>query len=132
MATFNSAEEAVEYFKKDRFATDNGMILEELTEEHSLCSVMLGEGHKNANGGIMGGVMFTLADLAFASLSNNIHMPTVAQQVSINYLSAPKGEKLYARAVCKKNGGRTIVINVDVTDDTGRDVAQFIGSGFKL
>ena len=50
----------------------------------------------------------------------------------MNYLGAPKGEKLFARAVCKKDGSRTLVINVDVTDDTGRDIAQFIGSGFKL
>ena len=48
------------------------------------------------------------------------------------YLNAPKGTKLYARATCRKNGRQTIVINVDVTDDTGRDIAQFIGSGFKL
>ena len=59
-------------------------------------------------------------------------MPTVAQQVSINYLGAPKGNKLIARAICKKNGKSTTIINVDVTDDTGRDIAQFIGSGFKL
>ena len=132
MSTFGSIEEAREYFKGDRFASGAGMNLDELTAESSLCSMTLDESHKNANGGIMGGVMFTLADLAFAALSNNIHMPTVAQQVSINYLNAPKGTKLYARAACRKNGRQTIVINVDVTDDTGRDIAQFIGSGFKL
>lgn len=132
MGTFRTVEEAREYFKGDRFATLNGMQLDELTEEMSVCSMTLGEGHKNANGGIMGGVMFTLADLAFASLANQIHRPTVAQQVSINYLSAPKGERLIAKAICKKNGRSTLVINVDVTDDTGREVAQFIGSGFKL
>ena len=132
MATFKTVEEAREYFKGDRFATGAGMSLDELTQESSLCSVTLDESHKNANGGIMGGVMFTLADLAFAALANNIHMPTVAQQVNINYLSAPKGSRLFARAVCRKNGSRTVVINVDVTDDTGRDIAQFTGNGFKL
>ncbi|MCR5837728.1 MAG: PaaI family thioesterase [Lachnospiraceae bacterium] len=132
MGTFNNIEEAKEYFKKDRFATDNGSVLEELSEEHSLCSMVLNDSHKNANGGIMGGVIFTLADFAFATLSNNIHMPTVAQQVSINYLGAPKGSKLFARAYCKKKGRSTTIINVDVTDDTGRDVAQFVGSGFLL
>ena len=132
MGTFNNIEEAKEYFKKDRFATNNGMVLDELSEKESVCSMTLDDSHKNANGGIMGGVIFTLADFAFAALSNNIHMPTVAQQVSINYLGAPKGNRLIARAVCKKQGRRTTIINVDVTDDTGRDVAQFIGSGFLL
>ncbi|MBQ8946710.1 MAG: PaaI family thioesterase [Lachnospiraceae bacterium] len=132
MGRFNNTEEAAEYFKGDRFATSNGMRLEELTEEYSLCSCELGDIHRNANGGIMGGVSFTLADFAFAILANNLHMPTVAQQVSINYLSAPKGKTLYAKATCKKDGSRTMVIIVDVTDDTGRDIAQFVGTGFKL
>lgn len=132
MATFSGTEEAAKYFEGDKYAMITGVKLEELTDDHSLASLVLSDIHRNANGGIMGGVMFTLADFAFAVLSNNIHMPTVAQQVSVNYLGAPKGEKLFARAVCKKDGSRTLVINVDVTDDTGRDIAQFIGSGFKL
>ena len=132
MATFSGTEEAAKYFEGDKYAMITGVKLEELTDDHSLASLVLSDIHRTANGGIMGGVMFTLADFAFAVLSNNIHMPTVAQQVSVNYLGAPKGEKLFARAVCKKDGSRTLVINVDVTDDTGRDIAQFIGSGFKL
>ena len=132
MATFSSITEAKEYFANDRFATENGMVLDELTEEYAVTSLTLNSSHKNANGGIMGGVTFTLADFAFAALSNNLHMPTVAQQVSINYLGAPKGEKLIARAVIKKSGRSSTIINVDVTDDTGRDIAQFIGTGFRL
>jgi len=132
METFENTEKAREYFKGDRFATENGMLLDELDGEHSLCSLVLGEGHKNANGGIMGGVIFTLADLAFAAIVNNLHMPTVAQQVSINYLSAPKGKVLYAKSHIIKNGKSTCVINVDVYDDAGRDVAVFTGTGFKL
>ena len=132
MGTFTSIEEAREHFKKDRFASGTGMQLDELTDEYSVCSVVLNENHQNAYGGIMGGAIFTLADLAFAALSNNIHQPTVAQQVSINYLSSVKGTKLVAKAYIKKNGRTTCTINVDVTDDTGRDIAQFIGSGYKL
>jgi acyl-CoA thioesterase len=80
----------------------------------------------------MGGVIFTLGDFAFAVMSNHLHRPTVGQQVSINYLNAPKGEKLIAKAFIKKNGRTSSIINVDISDDTGRAVAQFIGVGFKL
>ena len=132
MSTFNSIEEAREFFKGDKFATNLGVSLEKLDEDSCECSLELNDGHKNAVGGVMGGVMFTLADFAFAVLSNNLHSPTVAQQVSVNYLSAPKGNKLIARAVCKKNGRSSSIINVDVVDDTGRDIVQFIGTGFKL
>jgi acyl-CoA thioesterase len=132
MSTFNSIEEAREFFKGDKFATNLGVSLEKLDEDSCECSLELNDGHKNAVGGVMGGVMFTLADFAFAVLSNNLHSPTVAQQVSVNYLSAPKGNRLIARAVCKKNGRSSSIINVDVRDDTGRDIVQFIGTGFKL
>ena len=80
----------------------------------------------------MGGVIFTLADFALAITSNNIHHLSVAQQVSVNYLNAPKGERLIAKAKAKKNGRTTTIINVDVVDDTGRDVMQFTGTAFKL
>ena len=80
----------------------------------------------------MGGAIFTLADYAFAVLSNHLHKPTVGQQVNINYLSSSKGNKLFAHAKCRKNGRTTSVINVDINNELGKDIAQFIGTGFKL
>ncbi len=132
MGTFATLEEAQEHFKNDKFATNAGMIVDEIGEDSSTCSVILSDDHKNAYGGIMGGVIFTLADLAFAVCANNIHKLSVAQNVSINYLSAPKGTKLIAKAKCIKSGKTTSVINVFVSDDTGRDVALFTGTAFKL
>ncbi|MBS7258719.1 MULTISPECIES: PaaI family thioesterase [Methanobrevibacter] len=132
MANFNSLEEAREFFYKDKFAVETGVTLDELTEDKAICSLEITDIHKNAYGGVMGGVIFTLSDFAFAVLSNQLHQPTVAQQVSINYLSAPKGNKLTAEAYCRKNGRTSSIIIVDVSDDVGRDVAQFVGTGFKL
>ena len=111
MANFDDIEIAREFFYKDKFAVDTGVTLDELSEDHAICSLVVTDNHRNAYGGVMGGVIFTLADFAFAVLSNQIHQLTVAQQVDIHYLS---------------------IVNVDISDDTGRDVAQFIGTGFKL
>ncbi|HAB93486.1 MAG TPA: phenylacetic acid degradation protein [Lachnospiraceae bacterium] len=132
MGTFKTLEEVREHFRNDRFATENGMEVDEFGENYCRCSVRLTERHKNAYGGVMGGVIFTLADFALAVVANNIHCLSVAQQVSINYLSAPKGTVLYADAECIKNGRTTSTIQVKVSDDTGRDVALFVGSVFKL
>ena len=132
MGTFNSLEEARAHFVNDRFATENGMTLDELGEGTCLCSVILTDRHKNAYGGVMGGVIFTLADFAFAVCCNNDHQLTVALNVDINFLSAPKGAKLFARARRVKSGRTTGVYQVDVTDDTGRQVALFTGTGYKL
>ena len=132
MANFESIEEAREFFYKDKFAVNTGVTLDSLTGDEAICSLELTDEHRNAYGGVMGGVIFTLADFAFAVLSNQIHQLTVAQQVSINYLSAPKGDKLIAEAYCRKNGKTSSIVIVNVSDDIGRDVAQFVGTGFKL
>ena len=132
MGTFASLEEAREHFKNDRFATNAGMVIDAMGDDWSECSVVLTDDHKNAYGGVMGGAIFTLADLAFAVCANQIHSLSVAQQVSINYLNAPKGAKLIARAECIKNGRTTAILSVKVFDDTGRDIALFTGTAFKL
>ena len=132
MANFDTVESARELFYKDKFAVSTGVTLDELTEDEAICSLKITDDHRNAYGGVMGGVIFTLADFAFAVLSNQIHQLTVAQQVDIHYLSAPKGNKLIAKATCRKSGRTSSIVNVDISDDAGRDVAQFIGTGFKL
>ena len=125
-------EEAREFFSNDRFATDNGVTLEERDDAHAVASLVLSDRHRNAHGGVMGGAIFTLADFAFAALTNDPGRFTVAQQVSVNFLAAPKGDRLVATARWRKDGRSSCVVNVDVVDDDGRDIAQFVGTGFKL
>ena len=132
MGNFKTIEEARAFFSDDRFATGNGMTLEEVDAAHAVCSLVLSDRHLNAHGGVMGGAIFTLADFAFAVLTNDRERRTVAQQVSVNYLAAPKGGRLVATARYRKDGRSSCVVNVDVVDDTGRDIAQFVGTGFKL
>lgn len=132
LATFESIDEAREFFKGDKFATNIGVKLDELEEDSCVCSLELCDDFKNAYGAVMGGAIFTLGDFAFAVLSNQLHRPTVGLQVSINYLSGSKGEKLIAKVTVRKDGRTTSVLNVDITDDTGRDIAQFVGTGYKM
>ncbi|MBR0504394.1 MAG: PaaI family thioesterase [Kiritimatiellae bacterium] len=132
MGNFKTIDEARAYFSGDRFATENGMTLEERDESHAVTSLALGARHRNALGGVMGGAIFTLADFAFAALTNDRERVAVAQQVSVNFLAAAKGDRLIATARYKKDGRASCVVNVDVVDDTGREIAQFVGTGFKL
>ena len=132
MGNFKTIDEARAYFSGDRFATENGMTLEECDENHAVTSLTLGARHRNALGGVMGGAIFTLADFAFAALTNDRERAAVAQQVGVNFLAAAKGDRLIATARYKKDGRASCVVNVDVVDDTGREIAQFVGTGFKL
>ena len=61
-----------------------------------------------------------------------LHKPSVAAQVSINYLSAAKGTRLFASSKCIKTGRSTTVASVDVYDELGTKVALFTGTAFKL
>ena len=106
--------------------------MDELEDDSCVCSLELCDDFRNAYGAVMGGAIFTLGDFAFAVLSNQLHRPTVGLQVSINYLSGAKGEKLIAEATCRKSGRTSSIVIVNVSDDVGRDVAQFVGTGFKL
>ena len=133
MGFFKDAEDARErFFKEDLFAADNGMRIDYLDEDTCTCSMELEPRHCNAAGTVMGGVIFTLADLAFAVSANHLHSLTVTQQVSINYLNPSKGTRLSAKTRVVKNGRASCVIQVDVTDDTGKAVAQYVGVGAKI
>ncbi len=132
MAVFKDLEDARAYFRGDRFAAENGVVLEDLGDGYSVCTLEISPSHRNANGDVMGGAIFTLADFACAAAANNRHRPTVTQQVSINYLNSSRGSRLTARAVCKKDGKSSCVYNVDVADDLGRDIAQVTATCCKL
>ena len=132
MATFQSLEEAKAFFVKDRFATENNMSLEALTEDGAVCVMELTERHQNAEDHLMGGAILALADFTFAVASNNAHRPSVAQQVSLSFLNASKGKKLISTAFCVKSGRTSCVYRIEVKDDLGKDIAQAMFTGFKL
>ena len=114
MAQFQDIEAARAFFRKDLYATENGIVLDEYTEDGSVCSVELTDHHRNAEGGVMGGVMLTLIDFSFATAACNVHRPTVAQQISMNFLNQPRGTRLTARSSCRKDGKTSCVYQIDV------------------
>lgn len=132
MSTFQSLEEARAFFVKDRFATENFMTLEELTEDGAVCAMEIKERHMNAEGHLMGGAILALADFTFAAACNNAHRPSVAQQVSLNFLNASRGSRLTSTATCVKDGRSSCVYLVSIKDDLGKHIAQATFTGFKL
>ncbi|MBR7180748.1 MAG: PaaI family thioesterase [Kiritimatiellae bacterium] len=132
MKNFDTIEEAKAFFANDKFATENGISVEALDEKCAVAVMTVLPRHKNAVGGVMGGAIFTLADFAFAMLTNDRNRTTVAQQVSINYLAPAKEGRLTATASYIKDGRSSCVVNVDIEDDSGRKIARFTGTGFKL
>ncbi len=122
-------EEIREIFSNDRFAVENGAVIEEIGDHTSKCSLRLDSRHRNAMGGVMGGVYFTLADYAFAVASNLEKMSVVSISSSISFLSAAKGDVLTAEAKCIKDGRKICFYTVDIYDDKGIHAAQVSVTG---
>lgn len=75
-----------------------------------------------------GGMIFALADSAFAVACNTYNKVTVANNCNVAFVSSARvGDVLTAEAVERHRGGRSGTYDVTVTDQTGRLVAVFRG-----
>ena len=119
-------------FENDRFATENGAVIEEIQDGYARCSMALEARHKNAAGSVMGGAIFTLADFAFAVAANWNQPLHVSLSSQITYLSAAKGTKLIAEARRIKDGRSTCYFETEIRDDLGRLVAHVTTNGFTV
>ena len=125
-------EEVRKIFEGDRFATENGAVIEEIGDRSATCSLVITDSHRNAMGAVMGGTYFMLADFAFAVAANWERMGCVSLHSDISFLGAAKGEKLTAKAVCVKDGRSTSCYRVDVTDDLGNLAATVTVTGYHV
>lgn len=125
-------EEVRELFGNDRFATEAcGCRVEEASRGHAVCEFDIAEVHLNAQGNIMGGAIFTLADFALAIACNIGESPTVAVSNCIEYLSTAKGNTLVATCDADKSGRNLGFYTVSVTDDLGTPVAKMTATCFR-
>jgi len=87
----------------------------------------------NGHGLCHGGIIFTLADSAFAFACNSHGEPMVAAGASIEYLApTPAGELLTALATEVSRSARHGVYDVRVTKSSGETVALFRGRSARL
>lgn len=132
MENKKTLEEVRNIFNGDRFATENGAVIEEIGDHTATCSLIITDSHRNAMGAVMGGTYFMLADFAFAVAANWENMGCVSLQSDISFLGTAKGEKLIAKAVCVKNGKKTSFYRIDVTDDLGNLAATVTTTGYHV
>lgn len=119
------------FFAKDRFATDNGAVIEEVGDHYAKCSMQITEKHRNAVGAVMGGVHFTLADFAFAVAANCQNVGVVSLSSNITYLGAVRGNTLIAEAYCVKEGRTTNFYQIDIRDELGNHAAVVTTTGYR-
>ena len=120
-----------EKFAHDLFAAKGlEAVIDEASSGYAKCSMVIQPHHCNALGIPMGGVLFTLADFAFAVAANQNGREVVTQASQITFLTPAKGKRLIAAAHQIKGGKKTCFYQVIVTDETGTETAFVTVNGF--
>lgn len=105
-----------------------GIEIEEARAGYARIRMTLRADMLNGHGIAHGGMIFSLADTAFAYACNGLNLRTVAAQASIVFLDAAReGETLVAEAREQALVGRSGVYNVSVRTEDGRAIAEFQG-----
>ena len=105
-----------------------GIKIEEAREDYVRISMVVRADMLNSHGIAHGGMIFALADTAFAYVCNGANHASVAAQASIVFLDKVKeGETLVAEAEEVAREGRAGVTRVAVRTADGRKIAEFTG-----
>ena len=110
-----------------------GIAIEEVRAGYARISMTLRADMLNGHNIAHGGMIFALADTAFAYACNGANVRAVAAQASIAFLDAAReGEVLVAEAEQVALAGRAGVTRVSVRTADGRAIAEFQGSSRTL
>lgn len=105
-----------------------GLKIEEARHRYARVSMVVRRDMLNGHGIGHGGMIFALADSAFAYVCNGGNHASVAAQASIVFLDkVAEGETLIAEAEEVVREGRAGVTRVSVRTADGRPVAEFTG-----
>ena len=105
-----------------------GILIEEARAGYARLRMTLRQDMLNGHRTAHGGMVFSLADTAFAYICNGRNERTVAAQASIVFLDAAReGETLIAEGEEVSRAGRSGVTRVSVRTDDGRAIAEFTG-----
>jgi acyl-CoA thioesterase len=118
----------------DAAASLLGIRLEEVKPGYARMRMVVTPDHANGHAICHGGMIFALADTAFAHACNSRNVATVAAGADISFLSpAQVGEELEAVAIERALGGRTGLYDIEVVEaESRRKIALFRGRSHAL
>ena len=129
----SSIEEVRDFFANDLFASEAcGCRVLEASHGHAVCAFDIADIHRNAQGNVMGGAIYTLADFALAVACNMGENPTLSVTSTIEYLSATRGSTLTATCEADKSGRTLGFYTTDVVDDLGVHIARMTSTCYRM
>jgi acyl-CoA thioesterase len=118
---------------RDRATNALGMKIEEVRPGYARISMVVRGDMVNGHHICHGGLIFTLADSAFAYACNSYNKNTVASACNIDFLAPGReGDVLDAEAIEQSQAGRTGVYDVTVRDGAGKTIALFRGKSYRI
>jgi acyl-CoA thioesterase len=124
-------EDFKNYFKNDIFIVNVGIELLEISPGYAKARLEVKEKHLNALKTVQGGVLFTLADIAFAAAINAHGNSAVLINANMSFVKAATKGTLIAEAKETSINPKIATYNVDITDDNGDIIAIFQGMGYR-
>ncbi len=125
------AQALKDFFLHDEFARQNGIEIVEIAEGYARTQVRIEPRHLNAGGYVQGGVLFTLADLAFAAATNSHGTLTVTSTANITFVRGATGGIITAQAQELVNHHHLPFCEVRIIDDKSNLLAIFTASGYR-
>ena len=120
-------------YEQDRASQALGMRVLEVRPGYARLAMKVREDMVNGHQLCHGGLIFTLADSAFAFACNTYDLVTVASAGTIEFLlSARLGDELTASAEERSRSKRTGIYDVAVSNQRGECVALFRGRSHQL
>ena len=130
MSNINS-QALKDFFLHDEFARQSGIEIVEIAEGYARTQVRIEHRHLNAGGYVQGGVLFTLADLAFAAATNSHGTLTVTSTANITFVHGANAGIITAQAQELVNHRHLPFCEVRIIDDSGNLLAIFTASGYR-
>ena len=118
--------------QNDRFANSIGAQITELKPGYACTLLVVGEQHLNAGGVCQGGAIYTLADLAFAAVTNSHGILTLGISNTITFLhSALLGDTLTAECTERYDHHKLPYCDIKVTNQNGELIAMVTGLAYR-
>lgn len=118
---------------EDRFAKSIGAQLVEVREGYARARLTITELHLNGAGVCQGGVIYTLADLAFAAVANCHGILSLGISNTITFIkSAQLGETINAECIEQVNHHRLPYCDIKVSNEQGETLAIMTGLAYRM
>ncbi|MGV8898899.1 MAG: hydroxyphenylacetyl-CoA thioesterase PaaI [Burkholderiaceae bacterium] len=118
---------------RDRAANALGMSILSVKPGYAKLAMPVRQDMVNGHHICHGGMIFSLADTAFAYSCNSYNQNTVASACHIDFLAPSKeGDILEAEAIEQSLSGRTGVYDVTVRTRGGKTIALFRGKSYRI